>query len=90
MNLIDPRRYAAWQPKETLAARPKRIRTERGYSLRKLEECTTISASTLSRIENGHDFNFSVLVVLASYYGMELSDLLSGLSHIELKQVGQE
>lgn len=87
---IDPKRYADWQAKETFADRMKRIREGLGWSLRKVEEITTVSASTISRIENGCDFHFSVLILLAMAYGVPLTDLLWNLRHIELKSLSRK
>ena len=53
------------------------LRDYHGWSLRELARRADVNASTLSRIENGHDFQFSHLTKLASALGLQVGDLLT-------------
>lgn len=51
-------------------------RKHRGYSLRDLAARSGVSFSTISRIENGEDFQFSHLIGIAEAFNMQVGDML--------------
>lgn len=53
-------------------------RAERGLSLRSVEDQTKVSASTISRLENGKVADWDTMVRLARFYELSL-DSLAGL-----------
>lgn len=69
----------------------KHLRTLREWSLRDLGRMAGISASTLSRIENGEDFMFSHLESIAMMFGLGAGDLLvaAGYTATETKSRNQ-
>lgn len=60
----------------TLGLYLQQLRQLRGWSLRDLAARTGLSASTLSRIETGHEFQFSHLLRIAEAFDLGAADLL--------------
>jgi len=60
-----------------LGARLRRVRLQRGLTLREVKDATGISVSTLSRIERGasKDLDSATLVVLAAWMGIAVEKL---------------
>lgn len=54
----------------------KQLREAHHWSLRDLSKLTKIAPSTLSRIERGHEFNFSQLDKICKAFGEEMGDIL--------------
>lgn len=57
-------------PVKQLGAELRRVRKEKGLSLRDVKEITGISPSTLSRIERGHIPDVAVIGDLADFLGV--------------------
>lgn len=70
----------------------KKVREEKGISLRKLEEETGIEREYLSDIENGKipadEILFAEMVVIAEALACRILDLYE-LEHLEIKGIGQ-
>jgi transcriptional regulator with XRE-family HTH domain len=84
MDCLSAQTKPAAAPRKTmvstavLAARLKRLRTERGLSLSQLAAATGISSSFLSLLEQGKsDITIGRLMRLAEFYGLDGADFLA-------------
>lgn len=59
-----------------LGAFIKATRKHRRWSLRDMSTRCNVAFTTISRIENGHDCEFSALVEIARAFNMEVGDML--------------
>lgn len=76
----------------TIKITMKKVREEKGISLRKLEEETGIEREYLSDIENGKipadEILFAEMVVIAEALACSILDLYE-LEHLEIKGIGE-
>lgn len=55
----------------------KKVREEKGYTLRSLAKKSTLAQSTISKYENGHNLpNLLQLGILANTLGVDIMDLI--------------
>lgn len=71
--------YSDWLPRTTLGQRLHDLRLARGFGVRDVQAKSGVSASTVSRVERGHDLQFSQLVKLARGFSVTVIELLNGV-----------
>lgn len=70
----------------------KKLREEKGLSLRKLAAAIDVDPSHISRVENGNEASIKLLEKLAEFFGVEISYFFGNKKEIpeELEGVGVE